>query len=89
MFRTFFTKIGNRWQGTPIVNPVTIWPIQILGQASRGSALKLFLEVWMKRLTVGDTALDFTLPEYKGLVFKLSDLYRSQNVLLVFNLGFI
>lgn len=42
----------------------------------------------MNRLTVGDTAPDFALPDYTGTLFKLTDIYRSQNVLLVFNIGF-
>jgi peroxiredoxin len=43
----------------------------------------------MNRLSVGDTAPDFTLPDHKGELFDLSGLVRSQNVLLVFNLGLI
>jgi peroxiredoxin len=42
----------------------------------------------MSRLTIGNTAPDFTLPDHQGSLVKLSDLYRSQNVLLVFNIGF-
>lgn len=43
----------------------------------------------MDRLSVGDTAPDFALPDHEGVIFKLSDVYRLQNVLLVFNLGLI
>jgi peroxiredoxin len=43
----------------------------------------------MHRLGVGDRAADFILPDHQGKLFKLSELYRSQNVLLVFNLGFV
>jgi len=43
----------------------------------------------MKRLCVGDQAPDFTLPNHEGSAFKLSEILSSQNVMLVFNLGFI
>lgn len=43
----------------------------------------------MQRLSVGDTAPDFMLLDHNGVAFKLSDLYRSQNMVLVFNLGFV
>ncbi len=43
----------------------------------------------MNRLSLGDKAPDFTLTDHKGVLFKLSDVYRSQNVLMVFNLGFV
>lgn len=43
----------------------------------------------MDRLTVGDAAPDFTLPDHEGTHFTLSDLYQTQHVLLVFNLGFV
>jgi len=43
----------------------------------------------MNRLSLGDKAPDFTLPDHKGVLLKLSDVYRSQNVLMVFNLGFV
>ncbi len=42
----------------------------------------------MNYLSVGDAAPDFTLPDYTGALFKLADVCRSQNVLLVFNIGF-
>ena len=43
----------------------------------------------MNRFALGDTAPDFTLPNHHGVLFKLSGIYRQQNVLLVFNLGFV
>ena len=43
----------------------------------------------MNRLSLGDKAPDFTLPDHKGVLFKLSDVYSAQNVLMVFNLGFV
>jgi len=43
----------------------------------------------MNRLLVGDIAPDFALPDHKGELLKLSNVYQTQNVLLVFNLGFI
>lgn len=42
----------------------------------------------MKYLSVGDEAPDFSLPDLEGNLIKLSDTYRSKNVVLVFNLGF-
>lgn len=42
----------------------------------------------MQRLTVGDTAPDFSLTDYQGNTYQLSELYQHQNVLLVFNIGF-
>lgn len=43
----------------------------------------------MKRLSVGDLAPDFSLPDHCGATYRLSELYRVRSVLLVFNLGFI
>ena len=43
----------------------------------------------MKRLSVGDAVPDFTLPDAMGKLFTLSEMYRSHNVLLVFNIGFL
>ena len=43
----------------------------------------------MNRLSVGDTAPDFSLPDHAGRMFRLSDVHRSKNTLLVFNLGFV
>ena len=43
----------------------------------------------MKRLMVGERSLDFALPDQHGVLYKLSDINQSQNVLLVFNLGFV
>lgn len=42
----------------------------------------------MKQLIVGDFAPDFSLPDHKGKIYTLSELVRTQNVLLVFNIGF-
>jgi peroxiredoxin len=43
----------------------------------------------MKRLCVGDQAPDFSLPNHEGRAFRLAEVLSSQNVMLVFNLGFI
>jgi peroxiredoxin len=43
----------------------------------------------MNRLIVGERPPDFSLPDQHGVVHELSDINRSQNVLLVFNIGFI
>ena len=43
----------------------------------------------MDRLCVGDPAPDFALPDHRGELFRLSEINRLQNVLLVFNLGFV
>lgn len=43
----------------------------------------------MNHLSVGNIAPDFSLPDHAGVVISLSDLYRTQNVLLVYNLGFL
>jgi peroxiredoxin len=42
----------------------------------------------MAVLAVGDSAPDFSLPDLEGNLIKLSEIYRSKNVVLVFNLGF-
>jgi len=42
----------------------------------------------MPQLEVGDRAVDFSLPDHKGVPRTLSEVYRSKNVLLVFNIGF-
>jgi len=42
----------------------------------------------MKKLSVGDTAPDFALPNHQGTLIRLSDLIQQKNVMLVFNLGF-
>ncbi len=42
----------------------------------------------LNHLSIGDPAPDFTLPNHEGTLFKLSDLFASRSVLLVFNLGF-
>jgi hypothetical protein len=46
------------------------------------------LEDRLKRLTLGDKAPDFSLPDHQGQLHRLSELYRTRNVLLVFNIGF-
>jgi peroxiredoxin len=43
----------------------------------------------MNRLSVGDAAPDFVLPDHGGNPVKLSEVLGSRNVLLVFNLGFV
>jgi len=47
------------------------------------------MEAGMDRLCVGNPAPDFSLPDHRGKLFRLSEIVRSQNVLLVFNLGFV
>ena len=42
----------------------------------------------MKRLSIGDQAPDFELPDDHGRFHRLSSIYKEKNVLLVFNLGF-
>ena len=42
----------------------------------------------MERLKVGDKAPDFELPDYKGVMHRISVLTREKNALLVFNIGF-
>ncbi len=43
----------------------------------------------MNSLSVGDAALDFTLPDHQGGIIKLSDLSSTSILLLVFNMGLI
>lgn len=43
----------------------------------------------MSRLSVGDVAPDFALPNHEGILVGLSDVLRQHNALLLFNLGFI
>ncbi len=43
----------------------------------------------MSRLSVGDAAPDFALPNHEGLLVSLSEVLRKHNALLLFNLGFI
>jgi len=43
----------------------------------------------MRHFSVGDTAPDFSLPDHRGTLYQLSDVVRQQNILLVFNLGFV
>jgi len=42
----------------------------------------------MDQLKFGDFAPDFSLPDLTGQIHTLSEIYKSKNVLLVFNLGF-
>ena len=42
----------------------------------------------MPRIDLDQAAPDFTLPDYRGHPFRLSDLAGEKNVLLVFNRGF-
>jgi hypothetical protein len=64
-------------------------PDKIMWQRAPLKAPQGYFEARMNQLTVGDTAPDFALPNQDGVVYKLSDIYRAQNVLLVFNIGFI
>lgn len=43
----------------------------------------------MSRVSVGDFAPDFALPNHEGTLISLSDMLKKHNVLLLFNLGFI
>ena len=43
----------------------------------------------MQRLSPGDSASDFSLPDHKGVWFTLSKQTPLQNHLLVFNIGFV
>jgi peroxiredoxin Q/BCP len=73
---------------TAIVNSVTIYAVQNLFNDWYWIRLSL-LEVPMKRLSVGDPAPDFSLPDHEGRQVRLSEINRQQNVLLVFNIGFV
>jgi peroxiredoxin len=42
----------------------------------------------MTKLKVGDTAPDFSLPDHTGRIFTLSEVLKTSNALLVFNIGF-
>ena len=42
----------------------------------------------MPRVTLNQPAPDFTLPDYSGRAFRLSDWRGRKTVLLVFNRGF-
>jgi len=48
----------------------------------------LFRSMKLAHLSTGDRAPDFSLPDYRGSLYMLSEIYSRQNVLLVFNLGF-
>jgi hypothetical protein len=67
------------------VLPVTLMPLCV----DEPILSKLFCEVKINHLSAGDLAPDFSLPDYKGRMVTLSDIYRMQNVLLVFNIGFL
>ena len=43
----------------------------------------------MNRLSIGHPAPDFALPDHQGALYRLSESYKTQSILLVFNLGFI
>jgi hypothetical protein len=59
-----------------------------LAREWRQAANITVLEDRLKRLSIGDKAPDFSLPDHQGQLHRLSDLYRTRNVLLVFNIGF-
>jgi peroxiredoxin len=42
----------------------------------------------MPRVSINQTAPDFSLPDFSGQAFSLSDLRSQKNVLLVFNRTF-
>ncbi len=42
----------------------------------------------MARVSINTPAPDFTLPDFEGRSFRLSDLWQKYNVLLVFNRTF-
>jgi peroxiredoxin len=42
----------------------------------------------MTKLLVGDQAPDFELPDHHGNLLHLSQIYKDQYALLVFNIGF-
>jgi peroxiredoxin len=42
----------------------------------------------MPRVALNQTAPDFSLPDFAGNLFRLSDLRGEKNALLVFNRGF-
>ncbi len=43
----------------------------------------------MQRLELGDLSPEFSLPDHHGVKHRLSEMVREQNVLLVFNFGFV
>jgi peroxiredoxin len=43
----------------------------------------------MSRLSVGDLAPDFALPNHEGTLVSLREVLTRHNALLLFNLGFI
>ena len=47
-----------------------------------------FTENLMEQLLVGDTAPDFELLDHTGTMHRLSELLKTKNALLVFNIGF-
>jgi peroxiredoxin len=42
----------------------------------------------LKKLSIGDIAPDFSLPDHQGQIGQLSTITQDHNVLLVFNIGF-
>jgi hypothetical protein len=60
----------------------------VLAREQRRAANITVLEDRLKRLIIGDKAPDFSLPDHTGQLHRLSDLYRTRNVLLTFNIGF-
>lgn len=43
----------------------------------------------MSRLSVGDLAPDFALPDHRGNTVRLADVLEQHNVLLVFTIGYL
>ena len=50
--------------------------------------VELALKGRMDHLSIGEHAPDFALPDHNGEEIRLSELTKSQNVLLIFNIGF-